>query len=150
MVGETKILNKKIIEEIHKRKSFNTATEKDILIDLSHTIKNGLTTYKGLPAPIICDYLSRENSKNIYEEGTSFQIGKIEMVTNTGTYLDCPFHRFENGKDISEVGLESLTDLDGIVINIPFSKTLSITEEHLKNYELRDCAVLIHTGWDRH
>ena len=72
------------------------------------------------------------------------------MVTNTGTYLDCPFHRFENGKDLSEVGLESFTDLDGIVINIPFSKTLSITEEHLKNYELRDHAVLIHTGWDRH
>ena len=134
MVGETKILNKKIIEETHKRKSFNTATEKDILIDLSHTIENGFITYKGLPAPIICDYLSRENSKNIYEEDTSFQIGKIEMVTNTGTYLNCPFHRFENGKDLSEVGLESFTDLDGIVINIPFSKILSITEEHLKNY----------------
>lgn len=117
---------------------------------MSHTIENGLITYKGLPEPIIYDYLSRENSKNIYEEGTSFQIGKIEMVTNTGTYLDCPFHRFENGKDLSEVGLESFTDLDGIVINIPFSETLSITEEHLKNYELRDRAVLIHTGWDRH
>ena len=120
MVGETKILNKKIIEETHKRKPVNTTTEKDILIDLSHTIENGLITYKGLPEPIIYDYLSRENSKNIYEEGTSFQIGKIEMVTNTGTYLDCPFHRFKNGKDLSEVGLESFTDLDGNVINIPF------------------------------
>ncbi len=117
---------------------------------MSHTIENGLITYKGLPAPIICDYLSRRNSKNIYEEGTSFQIGKIEMVTNTGTYLDCPFHRFENGKDLSEVGLESFTDLDGIVISIPFSETLSITEDHLKNYELRNRAVLIHTGWERH
>ena len=150
MVGETKILNKKIIEETHKRKPVTTATEKDILIDLSHTIENGLITYKGLPAPIICDYLSRENSKNIYEEGTSFQIGKIEMVTNTGTYLDCPFHRFENGKDLSEIGLESFTDLEGIVISIPFSETLSITEDYLKNYELRNRAVLIHTGWDRH
>ena len=150
MVGETRIFNKKIIEETHKRKPVNTAIEKDILIDLSHRIENGLVTYKGLPAPIICDYLSRENSKNIYEEGTSFQIGKIEMVTNTGTYLDCPFHRFENGKDLSEIGLESFTDLDGIVISIPFSETLSITEDHLISYKLLDRAVLIHTGWDRH
>jgi arylformamidase len=64
------------------------------LVDLSHTIENGLVTFKGLPAPIICDYLSREDSKKNYEKGTSFQIGKIEMVSNTGTYIDCPFHRY--------------------------------------------------------
>jgi len=122
----------------------------NLFIDLSHTIENGLVTYRGLPAPIICDYLSRENSKQVYEEGTEFQIGKIEMVTNTGTYLDCPFHRFENGKDLSEVGLECFTDLDAIVIRVPFIETLAITEEYLKSYELRNRAVLIHTGWDRH
>ncbi len=120
------------------------------LIDLSHTIEHGLITYKGLPAPIICDYLSRESSKQVYAEGTEFQIGKIEMVTNTGTYIDCPFHRFEHGKDLSEVGLEAFTDLDGIVIPVPFSDTLEITDEHLKGYEIRDRAVLIHTGWDRY
>ncbi|MES2734614.1 MAG: cyclase family protein [Bacteroidota bacterium] len=124
--------------------------EKDILIDLSHTIENGLITYKGLPAPIICDYLSRETSKQFYEEGTEFQIGKIEMVTNTGTYIDCPFHRFEHGKDLSEIGLECFTDLDGIVIRVPFTETLEITEAHLKSYEIRNRAVLIHTGWDQH
>jgi arylformamidase len=123
-------------------------THKDLLIDLSHTIENGLVTYKGLPAPIICDYLSRENSKKFYEEGTEFQIGKIEMVTNTGTYIDCPFHRFENGKDLSEIGLECFTDLDAIVIKVPFSETLAITEKHLQKYEIRNRAVLIHTGWD--
>ena len=128
----------------------NKINESDKLIDLSHTIENGLVTYKGLPAPIICDYLSRENSKKFYDEGTEFQIGKIEMVSNTGTYIDCPFHRFENGKDLSEVGLECFVDLDAIVISIPFTETLEITEEHLKNYEVNDRAVLIHTGWDRH
>ncbi len=122
----------------------------NLLIDLSHTIEHGLVTYKGLPAPIICDYLSRENSKQFYEEGTEFQIGKIEMVANTGTYIDCPFHRFQHGKDLSEVGLECLVDLDAIVISVPFSETLAITEEHLKNYHLGNRAVLIHTGWDRH
>jgi arylformamidase len=149
MVRHTKILNKEIFEEKHKRKPINNKTEAGLLIDLSHTIENGLVTYKGLPAPVICDYLSRENSRQFYEEGTEFQIGKIEMVTNTGTYLDCPFHRFENGKDLSEVGLECFTDLEAIVIRAPCTDTLAVTEEHLKNYEVRNRAVLIHTGWDK-
>src|SRR5688500_14262685 len=80
------------------------------LIDLSHTIEDGMITYKGLPAPIICDYLSRERSRGIYEAGTEFQIGKIEMVTNTGTYVDCPFHRYSDGKDLSEVKLEKFAN----------------------------------------
>jgi arylformamidase len=148
MVGQTKILNKEIFSEAHKRKTITPKIEADLLIDLSHTIEHGLVTYKGLPAPIICDYLSRENSKQFYAAGTEFQIGKIEMVTNTGTYIDCPFHRFEHGKDLSEVALACFTDLDAIVISVPFSETLAITENHLKNYEIRNRAVLIHTGWD--
>jgi arylformamidase len=149
MVGETKILNKEIFTEAHKRKPINKTTDR-LLIDLSHTIEHGLITYKGLPAPIVCDYLSREDSKKFYEAGTEFQIGKIEMVTNTGTYIDCPFHRFENGKDLSEIGLESFTDLDAIVIRVPFNETLAVTKGHLKNYEIRNRAVLIHTGWDKY
>jgi arylformamidase len=125
-------------------------TESHKLIDLSHTIEHGLITYKGLPGPIICDYLSREDSKKRYAPGTEFQIGKIEMVANTGTYIDFPFHRFADGKDLSEIGLESFTDLEAIVISIPFSETLAITEEHLKKYNLKNKAVLIHTGWDSH
>ncbi|MDJ1480601.1 cyclase family protein [Cytophagaceae bacterium YF14B1] len=148
MVGKVTILNKYYIEERHKRKSNSENTTKELLIDLSHTIENGLITYKGLPAPIICDYLSRENSKQFYEEGTQFQIGKIEMVTNTGTYLDCPFHRYEHGKDLSEIELAAFTDLDAIVIRIPYKNTLNITAQHLNGYEVRNRAVLIHTGWD--
>src|SRR5438105_8375952 len=87
------------------------------LIDLSHTVEHGLITYKGLPAPIICDFLSREQSKKHYAPGTEFQIGKIEMVANTGTYLDSPFHRYEDGKDLSELELSSLANLDGVVVN---------------------------------
>lgn len=149
MVGEVKITNKKIITEAHKRKPVD-GRNKDKLIDLSHVISNGLITYKGLPAPIICDYLSREDSKQFYEEGTQFQIGKIEMVTNTGTYLDCPFHRFENGKDLSQVRLESLAEIDGVVIRVPYTGTLAVTTEHLRNVEIRGRAVLVHTGWDKH
>lgn len=120
------------------------------LIDLSHTIENGLVTYKGLPAPVICDYLSREASRELYAEGTEFQIGKIEMVANTGTYIDVPFHRFADGKDLSEVGLEAFVDLDGVCVSVPYTKTLEITEAHFRGLDLRDRAVLVHTGWDRH
>ncbi|HLO44420.1 MAG TPA: cyclase family protein [Leadbetterella sp.] len=150
MVGETKISNKEIISEPHKRNRTEQYQEQSLLIDLSHTIEHGLVTYKGLPAPIVCDYLSREDSRKLYAEGTEFQIGKIEMVTNTGTYLDCPFHRFEHGKDLSEVGLECFTDLDGIVISVPYVETLAISKAHLLNLELRNKAVLIHTGWSEH
>jgi arylformamidase len=84
------------------------------LVDLSHTVEHGMITYKGLPAPVICDFLSREASKAHYAEGTSFQIGKIEMVANTGTYLDSPFHRYADGKDLAELPLTSLANLPGV------------------------------------
>lgn len=123
-------------------------TEKK-LIDLSHTIEDGLITYKGLPAPIICDFLSREQSKKIYTEGTTFHIGKIEMVANTGTYLDSPFHRYENGKDVSELELNAVADLEGILFHAD-KNTRAIGKELFLNHDLKNKAVLVHTGWDRH
>ncbi|MGC4034907.1 MAG: cyclase family protein [Chitinophagaceae bacterium] len=147
MAGSVKILNKRIITEPHKRKSITSSAGKDLLIDLSHTIENGLVTYKGLPAPVICDYLSREESRKFYQEGTEFQIGKIEMVTNTGTYIDCPFHRFEHGKDLSAISLERFADLDGTVIRVPFQETKAIKPDHFKNHDIRHKAVLVDTGW---
>src|SRR6185295_8780479 len=85
------------------------------LIDVCHTVEDGMITYKGLPGPIIRDHLTREDSRNYYAAGTEFQIGKIEMVANTGTYLDSPFHRYEQGTDLAGLDLYSLANLDGIV-----------------------------------
>ncbi|ULT24936.1 cyclase family protein [Sphingobacterium sp. E70] len=150
MVGKVNILNKEILIEPHKRKPIDESMAKEFLIDLSHTIEDGLITYKGLPAPHICDYLSREQSKQNYDGDTSFQIGKIEMVTNTGTYIDCPFHRFADGNDIAQTALKNFAQLDAVMIHIPFTETLKITEDHLKNREIRNRAVLIQTGWDRY
>ena len=121
-----------------------------VLIDLSHTVEDGLITYKGLPAPIICDYLSREASRKVYAEGTEFAIGKIEMVSNTGTYLDSPFHRFADGKDLSDLSLEQLAHLDGLLIHIPQSSGRVIDANWFSNLDVRGKAVLIHTGWSRH
>src|SRR3979411_73547 len=89
----------------------------ETLIDLSHTVAHGLITYEGLPAPIICDYLSREASRKLYAPGTEFQIGQIEMVANTGTYLDSPFHRYADGKDLSELELPKLANLPAIKVS---------------------------------
>jgi len=150
MVSEVRILNKEIISEKHKRQQIPDSTITSTFIDLSHTVEDGLVTYKGLPAPVICDYLSREKSREIYAAGTEFQIAKIEMVANTGTYLDCPFHRYADGKDLSQVDLESFADLNGIVIRADYRKTLAIDVAFFKNKEIRGRAVLVHTGWDIH
>ena len=83
-------------------------------IDVSHTVEDGLITYKGLPAPIVCDFISREASRAHYAPGTDFHIGKIEMVANTGTYIDAPFHRFADGGDLAALPLPSIADLDGV------------------------------------
>ena len=120
------------------------------LIDLSHTIESGMITYKGLPAPIICDWLSREASRERYAPGTEFQIGKIEMVANTGTYLDSPFHRYEDGRDLSQLPLDSLADLDCLVVTVDPSTGPAIGRVPLDAGRVAGCAVLFYTGWDRH
>jgi kynurenine formamidase len=120
------------------------------LIDLSHTIENGMTTYPGLPGPIICDYLSREASRAHYGPGVEFQIGKIEMVANTGTYLDAPFHRYANGKDLAQLPLESLADLEAVVVRVPPGAGRAITSKAFEGTEIGGKAVLVETGWDVH
>lgn len=120
------------------------------LVDLSHTVEHGMITYKGLPAPLVCDFLSREASRSIYSPGTEFHIGKIEMVANTGTYLDSPFHRFEHGKDLSALPLESLADLDAIVVRHVTSRSRGLGVDAFRGVDVRGKAVLIHTDWAKH
>ena len=118
-------------------------------MDLSHVVENGMVTYKGLPPPIISDYWSREASREHYTDGTEFHVGKIEMVANTGTYLDSPFHRYADGKDLSQLELSSVANLKGVVFNADPGKR-AIGRDLFENAALRRKAVLIHTGWDRH
>lgn len=120
------------------------------LIDLSHTVEHGMTTYPGLPGPMICDFLSREESRGHYAEGTEFNIGRIDMVANTGTYVDAPFHRYADGKDLSELPLESLADLDTVMVRAPNDRGHAIDASAFAGLDVRGKAVLVHTGWDRH
>jgi arylformamidase len=120
------------------------------LVDVSHTVEDGLITYRGLPAPVICDYLSREESRKHYAPGTEFHIGKIEMVANTGTYLDSPFHRYAEGKDLSELSLSSLANLDGVVVNAVGAGARALGRAAFGDVDVKGRAVLVHTGWDAH
>jgi kynurenine formamidase len=120
------------------------------LIDVSHRVEHGMITYKGLPAPLITDHLTRAASQEIYAPGTEFQIGKIEMVANTGTYIDSPFHRYADGADLSELNLSSLANLEGIVVRRKAAAERGISVTELAGLDLSGKAVLFHTGWDLH
>ncbi len=124
--------------------------EEKRLVDLSHLIKPGMVTYKGLPGPLVCDYWSREASAALYDDGSTFQIGRIDMVANTGTYLDCPFHRYAEGADLAQVELESMAGLPGIVIRKPHADGLAIEAPDVAGRDVRGKAVLFYTGWDEH
>ncbi|HEY7005116.1 MAG TPA: cyclase family protein [Sphingomicrobium sp.] len=120
------------------------------IVDLSHVIEDGMTTYPGLPGPHICDFWTREGSAANYDDGSSFQIGRIDMVANTGTYLDSPFHRYAEGKDLADLPLRSLADLAGIVIRRPWENGIEIDVSAFEGRDVAGKAVLVHTGWDRH
>jgi arylformamidase len=119
-------------------------------VDLSHPIEDGMITYPGLPGPIISDYWSHAHSRQFYGEGTEFHIGQIEMVANTGTYIDSPFHRYPLGMDLSELPLSSLADLEGIVVQAVDRSQRAIDETAFQGLEVAGKAVLVHTGWDAH
>ncbi len=121
-----------------------------MLIDLSHSIEHGMKTHPGLPGPIICDYLSREASRGKYAPGVEFQIGKLEMVANTGTYLDSPFHRYADGKDLAALPLDWMAGLDAVVVRVAADAPRAIGWPALGRHDVGGKAVLVHTGWDRH
>jgi arylformamidase len=120
------------------------------LIDVSHIVEDGLITYPGLPGPIVCDFLSREASRAIYSDDTTFQIGKIELVANTGTYVDSPFHRYEHGADLAALDLACLAAVPGVLIDASHLSTREVDAGSFQSLDLRGKAVLVQTGWDRH
>jgi kynurenine formamidase len=118
------------------------------LVDLSHEIEHGMITYRGLPAPTIGDWLSRDASRARYAAGTTFQIGKIELLANTGTYIDAPFHRYEGAQDVAGYPLEAVADLPGIVVRAPDRRDRALDASRFAAHDVKGKAVLVHTGWD--
>jgi kynurenine formamidase len=120
------------------------------LIDLSHEIEHGMVTYRGLPAPTISDWLSREASKARYTAGTTFQIGKIELLANTGTYIDAPFHRYDDGRDVAGYRLDAVADLPAIIVRATNRRGRALDASRFVDLDVKGKAVLVHTGWDAH
>ena len=120
------------------------------LIDLSHVIEHGMVTYPGLPVPVISDWLSRDASQTRYAPGTTFQIGKIELLANTGTYIDAPFHRYDGGKDVSDYPLQVVANLEGVVVRATERASRALDSGVFRGRDVQGKAVLVHTGWDVH
>jgi arylformamidase len=148
MVGTVRILNKTILAEAHKRSRPSGGAAR--LVDLSHDVEDGMVTYRGLPPPVIRDHWTREESRRHFAPGTEFHIGRIDMVANTGTYLDSPFHRYAEGRDLAGLPLESLADLPGVVVRAAGRPARGIDVADLASLDVRGKAVLLHTGWDVH
>ncbi|HEX9610692.1 MAG TPA: cyclase family protein [Gemmatimonadales bacterium] len=120
------------------------------LIDLSHEIEHGMVTYPGLPTPVVSDWLAREDSRRRYAPGTEFQIGKVEMLANTGTYIDAPFHRYPGGHDVAGYSLQAVANVPGIVIRATTRTGRALGSDLFSGPDLAGKAVLVHTGWDAH
>jgi arylformamidase len=153
MVGDVAFSNLSFVVEAHRgSRGVDTGGRADTrrLVELSHPIRHGMVTYPGLPPPEISDHLARQASEGRYAPGVTFQIGRISLVANTGTYLDTPFHRFAGGRDLAGVPLERLVDLEGVLVRVAGNDRRAVERQQLAPFEVAGRAVLIHTGWDVH
>lgn len=155
MVGGVRILNKRIVAEPHRRPTraevvAGPTTGRVDLIDLSHVVHDGETVYPGLPAPRISDHLSHAESRTRYAEGVSFQIGHIEMVANSGTAIDAPFHRYADQPDVSALPLAAIADVDAVVVHLQGMRGRCIDRHALGPIDVAGRAVLLDTGWSAH
>ena len=143
------------MQEQHRGSRAGATTRVDArrVVDLSHRIAAGTTTYPGLPAPVITPFLTRDASRATYAPGTEFQMDVITMIGNTGTYLDAPFHRYADGADLAGLSLATLVDLPAEVVHLVDAwgpGRRGIEAEQVADRALRGAAVLLHTGWDQH
>ena len=156
MTERVELRNVRIIEEAHKGSRggpsdpvLQPGAAQGRFVDLSHDIVEGMTTYPGLPGPVVTDHLGRAASREHYDDA-EFAIQRVELVGNTGTYLDSPFHRYADGGDLASLDLDSLVDLPTVVARLTGSRARAIGVTELAAFDVRDHAVLLHTGWDRH
>nr|WP_246311655.1 cyclase family protein [Leifsonia naganoensis] len=143
----------RIVEEQHRgSRGIDTASAPGArrVVDLSHTIRAGLVTYPGLPAPVITPHLTREDSRARYAPGTEFAMDVITMIGNTGTYLDSPYHRYADGGDLASLDLSTLVGLRAEVVHVDDSTSRGVPAEVFFDREVAGAAVLVHTGWDAH
>lgn len=118
-----------------------------MILDLSHRLEPGMPSYPGLPVPKFHTFLPRADAvrQSYYEPGTTFEIASYELGGNTGTYVDAPFHRYENGADLADVPLNRLANLPGLVVTAPADGPIGV--DAFQKNDLRGKAVLVFTKW---
>ena len=152
MVDQVELEPFRIVEEPHRGGrglAGPAATEREI-VELSHPIRDGMVTSPGLPGPEITDHLSRTEAEQAYGSGVTFHIGRLSLVTNTGTYVDSPFHRYADGADLAHMSLDRMVDLDGLVVRVGGTARRAVDAAQLAPFDVTGRAVLVQTGWDRH
>ncbi|WP_435204827.1 cyclase family protein [Micromonospora sp. bgisy143] len=150
MVAEVRISAKTMIREPHKGgRAVSTAGSGRRLVELSHVIRDGMTTLPGWPGPRISDWLTYAASRERYAPGTEFHVARIDMIANTGTYVDTPAHRWAGREDLSGIPLDRLADLPAVLVRVP-ADTRAVDRLMLAPYQVAGRAVLLHTGWDAH
>jgi arylformamidase len=154
MVGEAQVRNVEIVAEPHRGSRGGPSTAaggaSTRLVELNHVIVEGLRTFPGLPGPEITPHLTREESRARYAPGTEFAIDRITMVGNTGTYVDSPFHRYDNGADLADVPLDAVANLPIVVVRVTGAAERGVSPLAFAPFDVAGAAVLVHTGWDRH
>jgi arylformamidase len=154
LVAHVELRDLRVVAEPHRGSrgvEVRPSTSGRRVVDLSHRIRAGLVTYPGLPAPVVRPHLTREASRAVYAPGTEFAMDVIELIGNTGTYLDSPFHRYADGGDLASLDLAGLVGLPAEVLHLTDAWSgdrRGIAAETLADRDGRGAAVLLHTGWD--
>ncbi len=155
MTESVSLSNVEIFAEPHKGtrggpsdRSAGLPSRSGTLVELSHVIRAGMVTYPGLPGPEITAHLTREASRGHYSPGTEFEIDRISLVGNTGTYLDAPYHRYADGSDLAAIALDRTAELPAVVARVTGARRRGIGVGALAALDVRGAAVLLHTGDD--
>lgn len=114
------------------------------LVDVSHQITDGMITGPGLPEPTIEEGSALSGTT----AGHGDDSGRVTMVGATGTYVQTPAHRYRDGADLADLDLDRVAGLPGTVVDATDQR--HIGPEIFADTVLRDRAVLVRTGWDRH
>lgn len=124
--------------------------DKVVYIDLSHSIENGTVTYPGDPPALIELTLDRKLTSKLNGGGTTsgVEINTIKMVSTSGTYIDAPYHVFEDGKKIKDYPIEKLVNLPSIVVKIPENRNYFDVQD-ISGINVKGKAVLFFSGHDK-
>ncbi|MGE0725934.1 MAG: cyclase family protein [Alphaproteobacteria bacterium] len=125
-------------------------------VDLSHTLADGMP---GVPrmrpdgswgeATVSLKVVrTREESAQTLRDGASFESTDVAFPTPIATYIDAPYCRWPEMRDIAGLALDDVI-LPGVVVDCRGTPDrAAVAVERLPATSLAGLAVLFHFGWD--